>query len=148
MVNEKDHQLFLFQGLDFLQLLEVLLAQELPFFHFDHDADEFFHKKVLEFNFHTEFIFLQVGECVCAQKFVEELRQKRGAIFIFTFLQESALAMNIIEKAVVIEDYHQLRFILLSCKVVLKQIQDVPDLPEPTLFLYSLQVQFGDDITD
>ena len=106
MVDEKDHQLFLFQGLDFLQLLEVLLAQELPFFHFDHDANEFFHKKVLEFNFRTEFIFLQVGKSVSSQKFVQELRQKGSAIF--TLIQkESSLMLDIVKKVVVVNYYHQ-----------------------------------------
>ena len=55
--------------------------------------------------------------------------------------------MNIILEGVVMDECDQQLVVLLFFKIVLEQVQDVPDLPEPTLFL-SLQVQFGDNIAD
>ena len=94
-------------------------------------------------------LFQQVRQSVWVEEFVEELRQKDAFIFITLILvqKESFLAMHVIEKAVVVDDRHQRILVILLSKIILEQVQDVPDLPKPTLLL-SLQVQLGDNVAD
>ena len=102
---------------------------------------------ILEFGFHATFIALQIRKRVWTQKFVEELRQKDSGIFIAFLREESFLVLSITKKAEVAHQDDQRLVVHLFHEVLFKEVQDVPDLPEPTLFL-SLQVELGDDITD
>ena len=124
-------------------------AQGLLFLHFDHDADEPLKKRIFPLASEQLLLFQQIRKSVWVEEFVEELRQKDAFIFMaLTLVQkESFLAMRVIEEAVVVDDRHQRIPVILLSKIILEQVQDVPDLPELTLLL-SLQVQLGDNVAD